>query len=685
MLRTRLEYPLDAGAKPVGVLARDLDGDGAAEWIGVTREPGSVQIGAGVSPRSASLPRVVTMGFGDWPLPPVWIGKDAQLAFATRAPDELVVLDAQRLLLQQDASSVLARVPLERRARVIAAGSLGGQRVIGVVHVDDTLSLYDEKLQRIAQTPLADPHACALHFHPDGSGFVVGFQGSRTLRAYARSAQGEFTVTEPVQLAGLPRALHGCDVDGDGDAELACAYGERSLAVFGLGDKRTLTESLTRAPRTIEVARVPIALASTVTARGCELAVLSLAGQEYARLVWKQGEFECVQRGYAGQHPVHMALADLDGRDGPDLISANTGAERWSVLFAGADGRFLEAGRVETGRSPHSVASADLDGDGRLDVGVIHALEGTLGTLLNRAGKLERRQLRQRAAGGDRLLLFDVDGDRRADAVWISRAGPEAELHTAFGDGTGQVFERGDRPPLRLQGAPMDAAWVAEANTLLLADPQRRRLLLLSPANGSWSLRADQELDFAVQSVRAWIQAGELHVALGGTEGVLNVQRRAIGAEASAPWTPLARIETPGSVRALCAQDLDGDGRMDLAALCVEAGTDKPGVVQVVQQRESGFASVGPRLWTGARPYAIQAADLNGDGRAELTVSAQNSHQMNLWIGRAGAEPGFSAAPDLGVGTGPLDCMFCDLDGDGVAELITTNAFSDDLSVVSFR
>ncbi|MFM7280441.1 MAG: FG-GAP repeat domain-containing protein, partial [Planctomycetia bacterium] len=213
----------------------------------------------------------------------------------------------------------------------------------------------------------------------------------------------------------------------------------------------------------------------------------------------------------------------------------------------------------------------------------------------------------------------------------------------------------------------------------------RRRLLLLGPANGSWSLRAEQELDFAPQSVRAWIQVGELHVALGGAEGVLSVQRRAIGAEASAPWTPLARIETPGSVRALCAHDLDGDGRMDLAALCVEAGTDKPGVVQVVQQRESGFASVGPRLWTGARPYAIQAADLNGDGRAELTVSAQNSHQMNLWIGRAGAEPGFSAAPDLGVGTGPLDCMFCDLDGDGVAELITTNAFSDDLSVVSFR
>ena len=97
------------------------------------------------------------------------------------------------------------------------------------------------------------------------------------------------------------------------------------------------------------------------------------------------------------------------------------------------------------------------------------------------------------------------------------------------------------------------------------------------------------------------------------------------------------------------------------------------------------FASVGPQLRTGARPYAIQAADLNGDGRAELTVSSQNSHQMNLWIGRAGAEPGFSAAPDLGVGTGPLDCLFCDLDGDGVAELITTNAFSDDLSVVSFR
>jgi hypothetical protein len=45
----------------------------------------------------------------------------------------------------------------------------------------------------------------------------------------------------------------------------------------------------------------------------------------------------------------------------------------------------------------------------------------------------------------------------------------------------------------------------------------------------------------------------------------------------------------------------------------------------------------------------------------------------------------FLRAPDLGVGTGPLDILTVDLDGDGQAEIVVANGFSDDVSVVRVR
>src|SRR5204862_433335 len=66
-------------------------------------------------------------------------------------------------------------------------------------------------------------------------------------------------------------------------------------------------------------------------------------------------------------------------------------------------------------------------------------------------------------------------------------------------------------------------------------------------------------------------------------------------------------------------------------------------------------------LPTGQRPYRIAAGDLDGDGRAEIVVSAQNSHHVNLWTSRGGAPASFARCPDLGVGTGPLDLALVDL------------------------
>jgi hypothetical protein len=128
--------------------------------------------------------------------------------------------------------------------------------------------------------------------------------------------------------------------------------------------------------------------------------------------------------------------------------------------------------------------------------------------------------------------------------------------------------------------------------------------------------------------------------------------------------------------------DLDGDGDLDLALLATQAGGDSAAFVIPCLHAKSGEWRALERMPTGLRAYAIAAGDLDGDGRAKILVSAQNSHHVNLWT-RSG--DGFARCPDIGVGTGPLGLALVDLDRDGRPELVVASAFSNQLDVVRLR
>jgi hypothetical protein len=79
---------------------------------------------------------------------------------------------------------------------------------------------------------------------------------------------------------------------------------------------------------------------------------------------------------------------------------------------------------------------------------------------------------------------------------------------------------------------------------------------------------------------------------------------------------------------------------------------------------------------------------VDGDGRAEVFVAAQDSHLINGWtaaVPRGAAQLSLRAFDDLGAGLGPLDLVLTDLDGDGRIDLCVANGFSNDLSVLYGR
>lgn len=686
-LRTRLELRLDTGSKPVGVLGRDLDGDGKSEWIGLAREPGQLSIHGGISNAAVPAPRSASMAISDWPIGPAWIESGPQLAFATRAPSELWIVDAARFWSTQAPESVLFRTALPQRPRVLASGRLGDAAQLGIISVEDVLFLYDSRGQQRKAQPLADTHACALAFLPDGQGFLVGFQGTRRVMLYAPTAAGEFgyAPSTTLELPGLPRDMEFVDLDADGDLELAIALGDRSLHIYGLGDRQAWSTSLTRAPLAIELALVPIALEAARTSQGTELVALSLAGQEYARFAWRDARVQCLQRGYAGQFPYALAHGDFNGDGQVDWVSANTSAERFGLWFADERGLWTEAERVPTGRSPHSIACGDLDQDQVPDVTLIHALEATLASWVQRNGEWLPANTPIRAAGADRVRLMDVDLDGARDALWLGREGPQAQLHVAFNTGKGSLFERASMEPLTLERGGSDLAVLDELGLVLVADAEGKLLQRLERTAGGLKLAQRFELDCSARSLALWSSPQGLRVALGSIDKRVMLFALEPVAGGSYELRKLQELAALGSIRDLALADLDADGDLDLACLCIEEGTNQVGQVQLALQSESAWAWHPRSYETGARPYAIAAGDLNADGRAELLVSAQNSHHVNLFVAPSTGGLNYQRAPDLGVGTGPLDLELCDLDGDGCPELLCTNAFSDDLSVIRFR
>ncbi len=696
-LRCRQEYPVGSGSRPQGVLLRDLDGDGRPELVGLTYATGSLQISSGYKPAVRTLPEVRTLEVGDWAVGPAWLGAQGLLALAPRKPSELVVVDARAVWAGKNAEAVRWRTPLERRARFLATGDLGhdGKFEVLVTTVDDDLLVFEGQ-DSSRKLHLDEAHASCLAVLPGGDGFLVGFQGTRRLVYYPPTKTGTFGY-EPgpaVELAGLPRKILVSDVDGDGDDEIAVALGDRSLWVYGLGKPGGVRAALEARPLELDVADVPIDLAACELdgKPGNELACLSLAGQELQTFAWREGSLRTLARAYAGQAPLALACGDLDGDGQSDFVFANGAASRWSVCFGLPGGGLDVAPELPCGRSPHELAVGDLDGDGRSDVVVLNALEGTLSVLLGTPTGLAAAQALIRAPSADRLRLADVDGDGKLDALWLADIDKTCSIKFAFGDGRGALWERAAVPPLsvgKLRGDLLAADLDGDgAPEIVVSDPDQNLLRLYARRTKAgeeprFEQAAQLELPGGPGPLLA-LDARRIAVGLGGRKGVA-IAEVAQGADGAWLLATHTFIPLTQGVRALASADLDGDGRADLALLVADQGNDGTGLAVPVLDRGEGNWTVLEGLATGLRPYQIAAGDLDGDGRAEIVVSAQNSHHLNCWFAAAGAQPGFVRGPDLGVGTGPLGLRITDLDSDGVPEILCTNAFSNSVSLLRVR
>ena len=356
--------------------------------------------------------------------------------------------------------------------------------------------------------------------------------------------------------------------------------------------------------------------------------------------------------GYStGGSPRTSAIVeDFNGDGVPDVIIPD-GKFGFVYMPGFGDGSFRSALDYfspvpdNSGGHTQTITTADLNGDGYLDLVVGNCCDGTLGItvfLSNPDGSLQPGKNYGSSGSLASVAIADFDGDKILDIAALNITGDSVQIFKGNGDGTfteSASYPTSGTDASGLNNGPFIQMVTHDFNhdghpDLAIAnfDSQNISVLLNDgsggfhpasifalPGNGQAIAVADVNNDGVFDLVvTGYSTPGSASVLLGNADGTF---------QAPANPPPALGYNLPGNI---ALADLDGDGKADLVVTVDDpvAGTG----IAVAKGNGDGtfqpavFFSTTLQSVTLAKPVpgSVQIADLNGDGKLDLVYSNAN-------------------------------------------------------------
>lgn len=182
----------------------------------------------------------------------------------------------------------------------------------------------------------------------------------------------------------------------------------------------------------------------------------SLVGKVGVMLGNGHGGFSAIVTYTTGAGSIFVTTADLNGDGHQDLITANHGVNNIaghtvSVLLGNGDGTFQAQSIYNTGSDPHSVAVADLNGDGIPDLAVANQLDNTFSVLLGNGDGTFQPMIAYPTSGftPNSIVAGDFNKDGRMDLAFANTNSNTVGVAIGNGDGTfqpAQTYATGKAP-----------------------------------------------------------------------------------------------------------------------------------------------------------------------------------------------------------------------------------------------
>jgi len=127
------------------------------------------------------------------------------------------------------------------------------------------------------------------------------------------------------------------------------------------------------------------------------------------------------------------------------------------------------------------------------------------------------------------------------------------------------------------------------------------------------------------------------------------------------------------------AADVNGDSRVDL--ITANYGGGSGNTLTVLTNNGTGRFTATATLTVGLAPLFVTAADVNGDGSADLISANYGSNTLSVLTNNGSG--GFTTTATLTVGQQPRCVVAADVNGDGATDLISANSGSATFSVLT--
>lgn len=367
---------------------------------------------------------------------------------------------------------------------------------------------------------------------------------------------------------------------------------------------------------------VPVSIIGDTVAEPDETFFLHLTD---AKRLSPPGTFSAANEYPAGTGAYSIASADLNGDGKLDLVTANYSSDTTTVLLNQGDGTFNTNTFAAEGLQPVSVAIADVDGDDHPELIVANQASQTVSVLF--ATDLTYNTF---SGGGNNnyavgpaqnlLPLYvttgDLNGDGFADIVTANHNDNSVSVLLGIGNGqfsAASIFSTGTNP----------------------------RAVAISDIN------CDGKPD--------------LVVANGGSNNV-----SVLAGDGTGSFSPPVNTDPFGSLPIhLAVGDLNNDGKPDVAVANYSGN-----YVKVLAGNCSNALTSADGRSVDYNPSSVAIADLNGDGRPDLAVA---------YAGGVSIVPGngdltLGAASQFSAGGNPRSVVIGDFDGDGKPDLATAKS-----------
>jgi hypothetical protein len=299
--------------------------------------------------------------------------------------------------------------------------------------------------------------------------------------------------------------------------------------------------------------------------------------------------FSEAQLGTAGPHPAALAAGDLNGDGKCDLIVANHETDYLTLLLGNGKGGFTaQTLHVHSIPHPHMVAVLDADRDRRPDIVVDSWGEDRLMLLLGRENwKAPGLPVAVGRKPYWNVVAADLDGDGAADLV-VPNEG-RGTVSILMGDGHAYF--------VHAPGSPFAAG------------------LPFSVAVGD--LNGDHRPDVAIANYSG-------HASNTTNDGLTWIRN-----DGHRRFTPMPSRVASGRYSArLATGDINKDGFDDVVFTNTAAGN-----VTVVYDSASGPRRTAT-FTTMPAPHSVALGDLNGDGRADLVVAADETDEVYVYFAK---------------------------------------------------